>query len=208
MIDYTCSSCQTKVEVDEASAGDNVRCPGCGQVTRARVDSAEAITIPPTAPGSSQQTTSPPGIVAPGREGALPVVRGYEVLGTLGRGAMGVVYQARQIGLDRLVALKMILTGSQAGESERRRFATEAQAVARLRHPNIVTVHEIGEHDGLPYVTLEYCNGGSLAALAERHLRLPPAIPTLPTWSESSPRRCKLPTTPASSTATSNRPTC
>src|SRR5947209_4141316 len=73
---------------------------------------------------------------------------GYEILGELGRGAMGVVYKARQIALNRLVAIKMILNAQQAGREGRARFRLEAEAVARLQHPNIVQIYEIGEHDG------------------------------------------------------------
>jgi serine/threonine-protein kinase len=77
---------------------------------------------------------------------------------------MGVVYRARQVALDRVVALKMILAGSHADERERARFRTEAEAVARLQHPNIVQIYEIGESEGRPFFSLEYVDGGSLAA--------------------------------------------
>jgi serine/threonine-protein kinase len=90
-------------------------------------------------------------------------IPGYEVLGELGRGGMGVVYRARQTRLNRLVALKMILAGSHAGEQDRRRFLREAEAVARLQHPNIVQIHEVGEADGHPFFSLELCPGGNLA---------------------------------------------
>jgi WD40 repeat protein/tRNA A-37 threonylcarbamoyl transferase component Bud32 len=93
----------------------------------------------------------------------VPRVAGYEILGELGRGGMGVVYKARQAKLNRLVALKMILAGGHAGDDERRRFLTEAEAVARLQHPGIVQIHEIGEAGGHPYFSLEFCPGGSLA---------------------------------------------
>jgi WD40 repeat protein len=89
-------------------------------------------------------------------------VPGYEILGELGRGGMGVVYQACQAELNRIVALKMILAGGHAGQAELARFRTEARAVARLQHPNIVQIHEVGEHQGLPFFSLEYCAGGSL----------------------------------------------
>jgi serine/threonine protein kinase/tetratricopeptide (TPR) repeat protein len=91
------------------------------------------------------------------------VVPGYEVLGVLGRGGMGVVYKATQIELKRLVALKMIRAGAQADPEDLLRFRIEAQAVARLQHPNIVQIYEIGEHEGLPYFSLEFVDGGSLA---------------------------------------------
>src|SRR5262249_5030448 len=86
----------------------------------------------------------------------------YEILGEIGRGGMGVVYKAKQTKLNRLVALKMILSGGHAGELERSRFHTEAEAIARVQPPAIVQVFEVGEHDGLPFLSLELCPGGSL----------------------------------------------
>lgn len=93
----------------------------------------------------------------------LPQIPGYVVLAELGRGGMGVVYQARHIELNRLVAVKMIRGGSHAAASERARFRSEAEAVAGLQHPNIVQIHDIGECQGQPYISLKCCAGGSLA---------------------------------------------
>src|SRR5262249_46724638 len=95
-------------------------------------------------------------------------VPGYQIEGVLGRGGMGVVYKARHLALKRVVALKMILSGGHADESARQRFRAEAEAVARLQHPNIVQVHEVGEHEGLPYAALELVEGGSLAERLKR----------------------------------------
>ena len=87
----------------------------------------------------------------------------FELLAELGRGGMGVVYKARHRQLNRLVALKMIRDGKHARPEHRERFRIEAEAVARLRHPNIVQIYEIGEADGRPFVSLELLEGGSLA---------------------------------------------
>jgi eukaryotic-like serine/threonine-protein kinase len=100
----------------------------------------------------------------PGRtRNEWPGVPGYEIVDRLGEGGMGVVYKARQVGLNRLVALKMIRGGSQARPDHLIRFSIEAEAVARLRHVNIIQIFDIGEVNGSPYVSLELLEGGSLA---------------------------------------------
>src|SRR5262249_21667810 len=93
----------------------------------------------------------------------LPQLEGYEGLHLLGRGGTGVVYKARQVALDRVVALKMIRADLGIGAEERARFRTEAEAAARLQHPNIVQVYEVGGLEGVPYIALEFVGGGSLA---------------------------------------------
>ena len=90
-------------------------------------------------------------------------IPGYEVLEELGRGGMGVVYRARQQSLDRIVALKMILAASHAGSTATARFLHEAKTIALLKHPHVVQVYEFGTHEGKPYFSLEYLEGGSLA---------------------------------------------
>ena len=134
----------------------------------------ESATRPPSPPPAAEPTTldrapllSATAALAPDA-GTLveapPVVSvpGYELLSELGRGGMGVVYRARQVKADRVVALKMILAGGHAGAAELARFRTEAEAIARLQHPNIVQVYEVGEHEGGPFFSLEFCGGGSL----------------------------------------------
>ncbi len=98
-----------------------------------------------------------PRAAAPG-----PEVPGYEILGELGRGGMGVVYEARHLMLDRVVALKVVLAGSHATTVALERFLNEARAVAHLRHPGIVQIFDVGEAGGLPYFSLEFVEGGGL----------------------------------------------
>ena len=93
----------------------------------------------------------------------------HEILAILGRGGMGVVYQARDLKLGRVVAIKMMIEARYANPEHRDRFQAEANAVARLRHPNIIAIHAVGEHENRPYLSLEFAEGGSLAQrLAEK----------------------------------------
>ncbi|HLJ93473.1 MAG TPA: protein kinase, partial [Gemmataceae bacterium] len=97
------------------------------------------------------------------RADTFPSVHGYEVLSILGRGGMGVVYKARQTALNRLVALKMVASGTQTRLEERLRFRREAEAIASLQHPHIVQIYEISVQEPGLFLALEYVDGGSLA---------------------------------------------
>ncbi len=105
-------------------------------------------------------------IGAPSRDGGSTAenvgLPGYDVLSELGRGGMGVVYKARDRRLHRLVALKMVLAGKHVGAVGLARFRAEAEAVAKLSHPNIVQIYETGEYEGRPFFSLEFVDGGSL----------------------------------------------
>jgi tetratricopeptide (TPR) repeat protein len=114
------------------------------------------------APFEDRRTVHAAGERARPQDACLPDVPGYRIMARLGRGGMGVVYKAWQVGLKRLVALKMISGADPSNPEQRARFRTEAEAVARLQHPHIVQIYEIGEHDGLPYYSMELVGGGSL----------------------------------------------
>src|SRR5262245_18280964 len=95
--------------------------------------------------------------------GVLAHIAGYAVEAILGQGGVGVCFRARDLRLGRPVALKMLLAGAYAGPTELARFQREAEAVASLCHANIVQIHEVGNHEGRPYFTMELVDGGSLA---------------------------------------------
>jgi tetratricopeptide (TPR) repeat protein len=119
--------------------------------------------IESSGPGRPAMTSGSPSARGPDTVPAGRMVAGCEVLEVLGRGGMGVVYRAWQPGLNRVVALKMILAGAHASPAATARFRAEAEAVARLQHANIVQVFRLDEHDGLPCLVLEYVPGGTLA---------------------------------------------
>jgi eukaryotic-like serine/threonine-protein kinase len=124
-----------------------------------------ALLLDPDSPVEDTAITSSP------RSAEIPQIPGYEVKALLGRGGMGVVYQARHLALKRTVALKVLPGGGRLGE--RSRFRTEAEAVARLQHPNIVQIFEVGDAAGLSFLALEFVEGGSLAKRLGRGPLLP-----------------------------------
>jgi hypothetical protein len=128
---------------------------------------ADAETIPPPdsdpANASGQAAAASRNGERPEALASWPEIAGYQILAELGRGGMGVVYKAQDSRLQRVVALKMILSGAHAGPADVARFLSEAEAVAALQHPNIVQVFECGRHQDLPFMALEFVPGGSLA---------------------------------------------
>lgn len=129
--------------------------PHLQQLLRARIAQRQRLAAAFDLPDTQLDAASAPA--------APPVINGYAIETALGRGGMGVVYKATQQALHRPVALKLILSGANANAEERARFRTEAEAVARLQHPNITQIYEVGEQAGCPYVVFEFVSGGTLA---------------------------------------------
>ncbi len=126
------------------------------------------------APAVDDEATGPDAPRLAGTEIKVGAVPGYELLEPLGEGGMGVVFKARQVKLNRIVALKMVLGEQRAGSKDLIRFLAEAEAVAAVKHAHVVQVFEYGEHEGRPFLAMEYLPGGSLSDRLKENARLAP----------------------------------
>ncbi len=163
----TCPGCGKSFE-SGVSSGE-VACPHCGEKLRAEAFGPTQVLSPPGAASETVEIphdrSAEPGVPL------FPRSERYRPLGELGRGGMGVVYKAHDSKLNRVVALKVLIAGEGASDEEVKRFFQEATAAARLRHPNIVPIHEFDVKEGRHYFTMDFVEGGPLSKLiAERKL--------------------------------------
>src|SRR5438034_7971944 len=150
-----CPKCGAEIPADAPEGG----CPGCLLESGLRLLASEDEDAPTVAP-KQQRTTSERLVEILGELGD------YELLEEVGRGGQGVVFRARQKSLNRTVALKVISLGQWASKAHLKRFRLEAEAAARLEHPGIVPIHEVGERDGSCYFSMKFVEGGQLDEVA------------------------------------------
>ena len=155
-------------------AGATLSVPDSSREPSATAGPTNAGPIEHTAVGLADSPTRTLLMAEPSPAAMAPTVPGFDLLAPIGKGGMGVVWKARQVQLNRLVALKMVLGDQRAGSKQLVRFLAEAEAVAAVKHPHVVQVYEYGEASGRPFLAMEYLPGGSLSDRLERNGRLDP----------------------------------
>ncbi len=174
-----CPRCRGLIDRFLGAMAPTYACPACGASIPSPLAAAQtgsSATVMPASgtptPGSKEDPT-----VQYARAGALPLpgrdFGRYRIVCELGRGGMGIVYQAIQNGIDRVVALKTLLAGPNAPEATVKRFLREAASCAHLSHPNIVAIHDVGTESGIHYFTMEYVEGKTLSQVLKERKRLP-----------------------------------
>src|SRR5437016_1379085 len=152
-----CPQCRKNYKVKEFDPARRYSCPACKAPLSDDASQAPTLAVKPEI-GFADEPPPPP------RE--IPVRLGkYLIDSEVARGGMGVVYKGRQEGLNRVVAIKMLLGGVAADPAALQRFHREARAAAKLRHPNIVAIHEVGDSNGQPFFTMDFIEGKSLDGL-------------------------------------------
>jgi serine/threonine protein kinase len=176
MIVVRCPSCGSNLAARASKPDGTVDCPRCGETMTLTAPASKAETLDASPVDVGRTLTL--GGERPGGTDAPVQLPGYEILGEVGRGGMGVVYKAKQHHPPRLVALKMILAGEHADPDQLTRFRTEAEAIARLNHPAIVQIHHVGEWqmpgggEPVPFLTLEFVEGTTLTQRLESGRRV------------------------------------
>src|SRR5262245_58598381 len=166
-----CPHCQNPIELVTIRPHEEIACPSCGSSFRIETQSTT---------GYEQRAGQ--------RLGK------FELIDTVGHGAFGTVYMARDPELARTVAIKVPRAGNLAGPQELDRFLREARSVAQLRHPSIVSVHEVGQTDGVPFLVSDFVRGVTLTDLMS-----PAASPSAKrrNWLPALPTLCNMPTSKA-----------
>ncbi len=191
---FSCVSCGKPLRVKEEAAGKQVKCPHCGKVMSAPSAAASGtetvdLSSAPSGTSKAESSSSPPTVAARGRKAKeselcsflappqaadeLGRLGPYRVLKVLGAGGMGVVFRAEDPQLQRIVALKAMLPTLAANESARQRFLREARAAAKLKHDHVVTIHQVGEDRGAPFLAMEFLEGEALEDRLKREGKLP-----------------------------------
>lgn len=190
---FACAACGKKLQVKAELAGKNVKCPGCGKVTLVPVEKIEtrdddmketrAFESQGSRVAATQRTTAEVkaseeeiswNFLAPAeRPDEIGRLGPYRVLKVLGHGGMGVVFRAEDPHLERLVALKAMRPSIAASPTAKKRFLREAKAAAALKHDHIVSIYQVGEDRGAPFLAMEFLEGEPLDVRLKREKRLP-----------------------------------